>query len=141
VTGDAPVIVPSTQPGAGKSRKRRRKYQLEVDGEVYEVSSAQEAQEVLQDIRQKAEETAKIAVERAVNGKNRTVSKVVKDAKKALDPPKIEASPAISDAAKVIEGQIKEIYESALRSAEIAAYLNMQRRMEDEDDEDILLLI
>ncbi|MDQ5942321.1 MAG: hypothetical protein QG572_1136, partial [Pseudomonadota bacterium] len=66
-----------------------------------------EAQAVLADLAQKAQETAKVAIERAAKAKRRPVRKVVGDARKALHVPEIATSPDFRDLANQIIGQIK----------------------------------
>lgn len=135
-----PPVVPPPNKGGGKS-KRRRKYQLEIDGEVINVASPEEAQAVLADLAQKAQETAKVAIERAAKAKRRPVRKVVGDARKTLHVPEISTSPDFRDLANQIIGQIKAEYQSALSAIEIAAHMARRDREIEEDDEEILMLL
>ena len=135
-----PPVVPPPNKGGGKS-KRRRRYQLEIDGEVINVASPEEAQAVLADLAQKAQETAKVAIERAAKAKRRPVRKVVGDARKALHIPEIATSPDFRDLANQIIGQIKAEYQSALSAIEIAAHMARRDRETEEDDEEILMLL
>lgn len=135
----APIVVPENR-GGGKA-KRRRRYQLEIDGEVINVASPEEAEAVLADLAQKAQETAKVAIERATKAKRRPVRKVVGDARKALHVPEIATSPDFRDLANQVLGQIKAEYQSALSAIEIAAHIARREREIEEDDEEVLMLL
>ena len=65
---------------------------------------------------------------------------MLRDARKALELPTIEAPPEVADYAAKVMREIRERYESQLRDIEITALLHKQQQQE-EDDEDILLLI
>ena len=128
--------------GGGKSRKqRKRRYQVEIDGEVHEVESLQAAEEVLAEAAQKATETAKLAIERAAKAKRRPVRKIVRDAEKALTVPDVAVSPSLQSYADQMIGQIRAEYQSALSAIEIAAHMAKREREIEEDDEDVLMLL
>ena len=128
--------------GAGKSRpQRKRKYQVEIDGEVFAVESAAQAEQILEDVRAKAEATAAEAVQRASKAKRRPVRKVLADAKKALVVPEIVTGPDMRDMANQLLGQIRSQYDSAMASIELAALMAKRDREIDDDDEDVLLLL
>ena len=135
------VVVPQT--GGGKSRKpRKRRYQVEVDGEVFDVSSLDEAQEVLERVKADAEKTAAVAIERATKAKRRPVRKVIADAKKALQLPTVAvSSPDLSAVANQVLGAIRANYDSALSAIEIAAHMARRDREIEEDDEEVMLLL
>ena len=130
------------QTGGGKSRKpRKRRYQVEIDGEVHEVESLQEAEAVLAEAAQKATETAKLAIDRAVKAKRRPVRKIVRDAEKALTVPDVAVSPSLQSYADQLIGKIRAEYQSALSAIEIAAHMAQREREIEEDDEDVLMLL
>jgi hypothetical protein len=136
------ISAASRDTGAGKSRKpRKRKYQVEINGEVYDVSSVSEAEQVLEKVKKEAEDTAVLAIDRAKKALRRPVRQIVKDAKKALVVPEITASPSLEGFVNQIVGQIQATYESTIRSIEIAALLRKRDREIEEDDEDILMLL
>jgi len=135
------VVVPSGEKPAGKPKKRKRRYQVEIDGEVIEVSSVDEAQAILDEVRAKAEETAKLAISRAVKAKRKPAREVIKDARKALQVPEISVPDSLQDYATRMVDQIKAQYESALRSIEIGALLARQDYILEQDDEEILMLL
>ena len=128
--------------GGGKSRKpRKRRYQVEIDGEVHEVESLQEAEEVLAEAAQKATETAKLAIERAAKAKRRPVRKIVRDAEKALEVPAVSVPPSLQSYADQMIGKIRAEYQSALSAIEIAAHMAKREREIEEDDEEVLMLL
>ncbi len=130
------------QSGGGKSRKpRKRRYQVEIDGEVHEVESLQEAEAVLAEAAQKATETAKLAIERAAKAKRRPVRKIVRDAEKALEVPEVSVPPSLQSYADQMIGKIRAEYQSALSAIEIAAHMAKREREIEEDDEDVLMLL
>ena len=132
----------AAQAGGGKSRKpRKRRYQVEIDGEVHEVESLQAAEEVLAEAAQKATETAKLAIERAAKAKRRPVRKIVRDAEKALTVPDVAVSPSLQSYADQMIGQIRAEYQSALSAIEIAAHMARREREIEEDDEEVLMLL
>ena len=130
------------QSGGGKSRKpRKRRYQVEIDGEVHEVESLQEAEAVMAEVAQKATETAKLAIERAAKAKRRPVRKIIRDAEKALTVPDVAVSPSLQSYADQLIGKIRAEYQSALSAIEIAAHMAQREREIEEDDEDVLMLL
>lgn len=135
------VIETARQAGAGKSRSKKRRYTVEVNGEEYSVESAEEALAVLNNAKEAAQEAADLALTRAVKATKRPLRKVLADARKTMEAPHIVAPPAFEFLVDDIARQIDEIYSRTINSIEIAARLAIQRRAEEEDDEDILLLL
>lgn len=135
----APVPAPAQQ-GAGRSRKRRR-YTVEIDGQEYDVASPAEAEAIL---KAKAEKAAQEAVERAQKAERRPGRKVLADARKSLTLPTVSLPAAApSDLTAGINASleaVRELYESTLRTIEIAALLRKQRQ-DEEDDEEVLMLL
>jgi hypothetical protein len=141
VTGDLfintePLPVPKT--GAGRPSRRQRVV-VEIDGEDFIAESSEEAQAILDQAKEAAEEKAKVAIERATKARNRPTRKVMADARKALELPAISA-PDLGGYAEEISRQIEDIYQSAIQTIEVAALLR-KRELEEEDDEDILMLL
>lgn len=136
----APPPAPAAPTGGGRSRKRRR-YTVEIDGEEYDVASPAEAEAIL---KAKAEKAAQEAIERAQKAERRPGRKVLADARKSLALPTVTlpaAAPADLTAGinASLEG-IRELYESTLRTIEIAALLRKQRQ-DEEDEEEVLLML
>jgi Rieske Fe-S protein len=115
---DVPVAEPYSETPAG--RKKRRKYVIEIDGQVFVTESIAEAQAVLA-------QAQTLAVKH--------VETVVKSARH-LGPakPKIAAPPELASEVKAIE----KVYSDAYRDAEIQALLALQA---EQDDEEALLLL
>lgn len=134
---------PAPTPGGGKAKKtRRRRYEVEIDGEIFEAPSLDAAYEILETARKEAEKVAAVAVERAAKAKRRPVKKVLADAKKALKVPHVRVSaPELADFANQIIGNIQSQYESALHAVEIAAHMARRELEIEMDDEDVILLI
>jgi hypothetical protein len=124
--------------GAGRSRKPRRKYTVEIDGEVFDVDSREEAAYLLEQAKKQAEEIARIAVERAAKAEKRPTRKVLSDARKTLQEPEILASEDLAAEAEAVKAAIDAMYKDAMVKVEIAARL---RREEDDDEAALLLLI
>ena len=128
--------------GGGKSRKtRKRKLQVEIDGQVFDVESEEEAEAVLDKVAKEAAETAKLAIERAAKAKRRPVRKIVRDAEKALSVPQVSVPSSLRSYADQMIGQIRAEYQSALSSIEIAAHMAKREREIEEDDEEVLMLL
>ncbi len=138
-SGDG-AVVETRSTGAGKSRQKGRRYVLAIDGKDLIVSSAEEAQALIDDVKRKAEATAEIALQRANASKRRPVGKVLRDARKALELPTIEAPLELADYAQKVLGEIRAKFEQQLRDIEITALLHKQAQQE-EDDEEVLMLI
>jgi hypothetical protein len=128
---------PSRRQEAG-SNKKRQKYEVEVDGEVFHVTSKAEAEYVLEQLRNQAEETAKLALDRANKAQKRPIRKILKDAEKTLQLPNIESEESISTEADKVLQEIEDLYKSTLQAIEISALL---RKQEDEEEEAILLML
>lgn len=132
-----------TQPAGrpSKARKQTRRIQVEIDGDVVSVASDEEARALLDDVRTKANEAAKLAVERAAAAKRRPVRAVIKDAKKALQVPEISVPPSLRDVASQLIGEIRANFTSTLATIEIQALIAKREREIEEDDEEVMLLL
>ena len=125
---------------AGKSSgKRRKKTEVEIDGQIYHVETREDAARLLETAKQAAEEVAALAVERAAKAERRPTRKVLADARKALQVPVIDADEELKDQVEALQQEIADIYTQALQTVEIAAL--MRKAEIEEDDEDVLLLL
>jgi hypothetical protein len=134
------IEVPGTGPTpAGKSKRRRKKTQVEIDGEIFTVNSKEEATQLLEAAKQEAEKVAALAVDRASKATRRPARKVLADAKKALQVPVIDADEDLRSEVDKLREEITQMFQNALQTVEIAAL--MRKAEIEEDDEDVLLLI
>jgi hypothetical protein len=139
---DETNYVAPTATGGGKTKKsRKRRYQIEIDGEVIEVASLDDGLAVLEDVKAKAEESAKQAIAVASNGGKASVGKIVKRAAQVVKVPEISASPDLRSAVQDMLGVMRANAESALASVEIAARLAKLEYDIERDDEDILMML
>jgi hypothetical protein len=132
--GEAPEPVETpTQTPAGSNKRRKRHY-IEVDGQPFEVSGVQEAQQLLQRARAIAEREAEkegARVEQTLSGKDVPYVR--------LTAPKIEVPPEMRrDVAPILE-DIERLYRQAAQETELR--LRLAKKLADEDDEDDLLLL
>jgi hypothetical protein len=130
-------VVTETPAGGVAKRPYRKRFVVEVDGELFEVRSEQEAVKVLEQLVVLAKEQANLAIDRAQKAQKRPKRKVLADARKTLVIPKVEANRWLSDMADQAMLKIEEIYEDALRIIEIGALLKKR----DDDDEDEIATI
>jgi hypothetical protein len=120
--------------GAGSNKKRRR-YYVEVDGQAFEVDSAQQASRILERARELAVEAAQEAAKKVeVKAARATKPRPIK-----LQAPKISASPELKLDLAPIRQEIAQIYDSAAALAEMRVLL--QRAMDEDEEETILLLM
>ena len=126
----------TTDKKKGGRPRRRSKYQVEVDGEVFHADSKEEIEDILEQLRQIAEEKAKTAIERAQKAEKRPVRKVMADAKKTLVVPEISTKETIPAAIVDTVKEIENTYLDALRTIEIIALMRKQQ----EDEEEALLI-
>lgn len=127
------VSVPSRNVGAGRSKKRRR-VEIEVDGEVFDVASEADAVYLLEKLKETAQEKADSVVSKSSTAGNKLPRKVIHDARKALKAPVIKAP---ADLAFVVD-DIARIYEEALEAVEKAV---LRKKQEDDEDDAIIQLI
>jgi hypothetical protein len=129
-----PVPTPPDTTQAG-SNKRRRRYYVEVDGQAFEVDSAQQASRILDRARELAVEAAQEAAKKIeVKAARATKPRPIK-----LQAPKISASPELKLDLAPIRQEIAQIYDSAAALAEMRVL--MQRAMDEDEEETILLLM
>lgn len=140
--GTTPDTSPAStgQKPAGRPSKKRRRLEVEIDGEVFDVSSPEQARAVIDQAQAQAEELAAIAVRRAVAAKTRPQRKVMADARRALLVPRIDVPEEFEPYALKVRSDIEALYQSTMRTIEIATLMDKRQRQE-EDDEDVLLLL
>lgn len=129
--------------GAGRSKSKRRRMVVEIDGEEIFVDTVEEAEALLAKVRQEAEAKAETQLKRATSAPKRRVQKVLADAVKFLAVPQITVSPelgAIADMAARLQRDIQAHYQSVLDTIEISTLLR-RKQLQDEDDEDVLLML
>lgn len=125
----------------GGGKPRRRRYQVEIDGEVFDVESQADAEALLELARKEAERLAEVAIERATKRLKTPARKVMADARKALPVPVVSVPPDMRAMADAILAQIRETYRSTLHTIEIAALMRDRERAIEEDDEEVLMLL
>ena len=124
--------------GAGKSRKRRRKIEVEIDGEVFDVNSEEEAVTLFDTLKAEARKQADLAIQRAQKAEKRPTRKVLADVRKSLAVPYIKADALVMDLANEAMLDIENMYQDALRIVEIGALL---KKRDDDDDEEAAILL
>jgi hypothetical protein len=121
----------------GGRSKKRKKHQVEIEGQVYEADSEAEALYMLEKVKEQAEAAAKLALERATKALKKPTRKILQDARKALKPPVVESEELPSEAEQILK-QIDDLYKDTLMKVEIAALL---RKQEEDEEEAILLML
>lgn len=139
-SGDGAVIEVRNV-GAGKSRRKSQRYVLAIDGKDVIVSDYAEAQALIDRAKEEAEAKAEEAQRRANASQRRPIGKVIRDARKALKAPSIEAPPELEDYARKVIADIQATYDQRLKDIEITALMRQRERQQEEDDEEVLMLI
>ena len=139
---EPPAPPPSENRGAGKSRRTKRRLQVEIEGTVFAVESAEEADALIAQAREVAEQKAAEDA-RTVVRKRRTAAR--RDRKPLrldsiqLDTPYVKAvSDESAELAQRIQAQLDAVYAAAAQEAELALHMYMARLR---DEEEALLLI
>jgi hypothetical protein len=120
--------------GAGSKRRRRRLY-VEIDGQPFEVQSAEEARQLLNRARALAERVAETEAKK-VEAK---VSRAKKPRPIKLKTPTVTASPELEIDLNPFRADLARIYDSQAALAELRVLL--QRAIEEEEEESLLLLM
>lgn len=125
--------IATTQPGGGRSRRKTRRYFVEIDGQNFPVSSAEEAQVLLTAAKEALSEQIEQPVAKAKQGRL------------PVNKPRIRVTglpgPELTEIVQAIAGirdEIGQMYRDAARTAEIAYLIGQKRR---KDDEEALLLL
>lgn len=124
-----------SQSGAGRPRKKRRRAFVEIDGQTFEVSSKDEALELLQRARAIAERQAEQRAKVAESNVSRIARRIGSVPQVRVITPVITASPDLG-VGDIIKG-IERLYTQAAELAELRVLLQKQM---DEEDEELLLL-
>lgn len=133
-TAEQPADTSAKQKGAGKSKAKRKKYIVEIDGEDFRVESPTEAQRLLDRAREVAEEAVEL------------VKEVPKKARPNLKSPRIRVRGEGEDLQAIVSivaktrDDIRRLYRDASRTAEIAALLRKQLEDDEEDAITVLLM-
>lgn len=129
---------------AGRKRKHgdreQRRFEVEIDGEVFEAASEDEALAILDAAKAEAQANADKTVERATKAEKRPTRKILADARKSLTAPEIVAPDPIKTRADTVVAEIEAIYKEAMQLVEMAALLR-KKEQEDEDEAIILMLV
>ena len=134
-------VVPAGRPSR---TRRRRRYEVEVDGQVFSVESAAEAEDLIVKAREVAEQQARAEAERVIK-KRRIASRREKKPLK-LDAIQLKTpyvKPLGEDSAELaqrLQAQLEAAYAAAARDAELALHAYIVR-MQDEEDAIITLLL
>jgi hypothetical protein len=134
ITSGQGVLTPpaAVSTDAGSSKKKRRKHVVEIDGQIFEVASEDEALDLLAQAKEAAQELAQRTVQKSAAAKPR---EAVNEAREALKQPHIVASDDLTDQAKTLEREIDEIYRAAIDAIEAEA----RKRRAEEDEENALI--
>ena len=132
-------------PGKARKPSRRKPILVEIDGETFRVSSVAEANELLRQAEEAAEQKAQEQLEKSAKKPSRR--KAVQDARKALQTPSARVVGSdIDEVAAAIEAQLRQTierirqqYEEAIKAIEIGAFL--RRRQQEEEDDAVALLL
>jgi len=139
LSADLDIDFASGGGGAGRSRRRpQRKYVVAIDGEDHLVETEAQAQELLEQVKEQAETTAALALDRAKKAKARPARKILQDARRALETPQITVPPDFQAIANQVLASVSDLYADTFRSIEIELAL---RRAEEDDDEEVLLML
>jgi hypothetical protein len=133
--------LPAVFTGAGGKARRRRPLLVEIDEEVFEVASMEEAVALLEQAREEARKQADLVIERARKATKRPPRKVIADARKSLVLPEIKADTTISDMVQRITKEIEDLYRNALVTVEIGTLLKKQEEIEDDEETALLMLL
>jgi len=136
----------TAQRGGGiprRLRDRRRRLTVEIDGQLFNVETPQEAEDLILKAREVAAEQARVEALRVVK-KRRTISRRERKPLKldavSLPAPYVKPGNAdSSDLAQRIQAQLDAVYAQAARDAEIA--LHMHHRLALDEEEAITLLL
>lgn len=138
------VDPPRKDKGAGNPKKKRdhqkKKVLVEIDGQEFLVDSREEAEALLAQALEIAQERAKAEIAKASASKSST-KRAMRSVRHNLRPTQIEVSGDVDLEAQVADFRRKmaEINEDAVRSAEIA--LLLRRKQQDDEDEFVIGLL
>jgi hypothetical protein len=124
-----------SQTPAGKSRRKPARQYVEIDGQPFEVRSAQEAVELLNRARALAERESEATASDAA----KKVSRETKVTPVKVEAPEIKAPVEMRDELAPIIADIQRLYAKAAETAELR--LLLQRQLDAEEEEELILLL
>ncbi len=128
-----PVISQPTPAG----RAKRRRYYVEIDGVQFDVDDTEQARAILERAKTLAREAAEqsaVAIEKAHRYTTDTIAPV------KLSAPKIKASPELRLPLKSVRRSMNRIYREKSVVLELRMWLELERRLQEDEDEAMLLL-
>jgi hypothetical protein len=128
-----PVVISAPTP-AGKSRKR---YYVEIDSVRFDVKDAEEAREILERAKRLANKAAEVSAE-VMERAHRYTTETIEPVK--LEAPRIKASPELKLPLKSVRRSMNRIYRENSINLELRLWLELERRLLEDDDEAMLLL-
>jgi hypothetical protein len=132
-----PIPEPETQTPAGRKRKTKRRYFVEIDGQTFIAEDEGHARAILDRAAELAANAAEAQADEIVG------KRLAKSVTRKVLPVKIEA-PLIETSAPVdlapYERRIREAYARAAELAELRLLLARQKALEDEEEALLLLL-
>lgn len=138
VTLDLTGTVTTIQQPAGSSRKQRRRYEVEIDGQVFPVESIDQARALLERARELATKQAASVAESVV--RTRLTSKAPERKPIRVPVPQISTpDAALANIVIATRHSIARIYREQAMVAEIR--MRMQQMEREQDEEDVLLLL
>jgi hypothetical protein len=135
VTQTIDAIVSAGPTPAGKSRRKSARQYVEIDGQPFEVRSAQEAVELLNRARALAERESEVTARDAA----KKVSRETKIKPVQVEAPQIKAPVEMRDELAPIIADIQRLYAKAAETAELR--LLLQRQLDAEEEEELILLL
>jgi hypothetical protein len=135
VTQTIDAIVAAGPAPAGKSRRKVSRQYVEIDGQPFEVRSAQEAVELLNRARALAERESEVTARDAA----KKVSRETKITPVKVEAPQIKAPVEMRDELAPIIADIQRLYAKAAETAELRMLL--QRQLDAEEEEELILLL
>lgn len=134
-------VVASTQKGGLTKKQRRRvRYMVEVDGEQIEAVSIQHAQQILEQARELAEESAETDVFKAIEAKRPVKVPVVKiRTAKGNKTASLNLQREVRDTRQAVERIYKRAEQRIRETQEIARL--MHAKLQEEDDEEAILAL
>lgn len=130
----APVVTPQTNAG---SRKRHRRYSVAIAGREFDVGSIAEVWQLLTEAKRLARQHALELSQQAANrqvGRSRPKPPVIEIP--TISTPVAELKAAVVE----VEREVRQIYESALRDAEISMWIEVAKRRDETEDSLLLLM-
>lgn len=132
---EPPMILPDS--GAGRTRRRRR-LQVEIDGQIFDVESAEHAQALLDQAKTLARQLASRKAEVKLTAH---LSRTPKQRPKIERPQIVSSNPELQTVIREARATLARIYSDAYRDAEIKLRLAAKFGEDDEDDVDVIAMM